>query len=47
MEEKPIFEPFIGALPAFNTKLESRAWIREMRGDDPEEDETHDELSED
>ena len=31
------FEAFVGALPAFSTKEETHAWIREMRGDDPEE----------
>lgn len=30
------FELYIGILPAFSTRKEINAWIREMRGDDDE-----------
>jgi antitoxin PrlF len=33
------FEAYLGALPAFSTKKEINMWVREMRGDDFEEDE--------
>lgn len=32
------FEAYVGVLPAFSTRQEINAWIREMRGDDFEED---------
>lgn len=31
------FETYIGALPAFKSREEIHAWIREMRGDDFED----------
>jgi AbrB family looped-hinge helix DNA binding protein len=36
LEENP-FEQFAGSLPAFNSIEESNAWLRDMRGHDPEE----------
>ena len=35
--EKNPFEEFVGILPAFSTKEEINAWVREMRGEDFEE----------
>lgn len=35
--EKDPFEAYVGILPAFSSKEEIHAWIREMRGDDFEE----------
>ena len=35
--EKNPFEEFVGILPAFSTKEEINAWVREMRGDDFED----------
>ena len=37
--ERNPFEAFVGALPAFSTRKEINAWIRQMRGDDFEQDE--------
>ena len=36
--EKNPFEAYVGALPAFSNRKEINAWVREMRGDDFEED---------
>ncbi len=35
------FEQFLGILPAFSSKEEINAWIRELRDNDPEETEFH------
>ena len=29
------FEPFVGSLPAFSTRDDINAWIRDLRNDDP------------
>ncbi|MGH9598903.1 MAG: AbrB/MazE/SpoVT family DNA-binding domain-containing protein [Terracidiphilus sp.] len=36
-EESP-FAAFVGALPAFKTSKEINAWVRDLRGEDFEED---------
>ena len=36
--ERNPFEAYVGVLPAFSSGREINAWIREMRGDDFEED---------
>lgn len=36
--ERNPFEAYVGALPAFSTRKEIHDWVREMRGDDFEED---------
>ena len=35
--ERNPFESFVGCLPVFSTRKEINAWIREMRGEDEEE----------
>jgi AbrB family looped-hinge helix DNA binding protein len=35
--EKNPFAAFVGALPAFSTKKEINAWIRDLREDEPPE----------
>jgi antitoxin PrlF len=35
--EKNPFEEYVGVLPAFSSREEINAWIREMRDDDPPE----------
>ena len=37
--ERNPFEAYVGALPAFSTRKEINAWIRQMRGEDFEQDE--------
>jgi antitoxin PrlF len=37
--ERNPFEAYVGALPAFSSRKEINAWIRQMRGDDFEQDE--------
>lgn len=39
--EKNPFEQFVGILPAFSSKGEINAWIRELRDNDPAETEFH------
>ena len=41
--EKNPFAAFVGVLPAFSTKEEINAWVREMRDDDPCGEKTPDE----
>jgi antitoxin PrlF len=36
--ERNPFEAYVGVLPAFSSRKEIKAWTREMRGDDFEED---------
>ena len=36
-KEKNPFEAYLGILPAFSSKEEINAWVREMRGDDFED----------
>jgi antitoxin PrlF len=37
--ERNPFEAYVGALPAFSTRKEINTWIRQMRGEDFEQDE--------
>ena len=37
--ERNPFEAYVGALPAFSSRKEINAWIRQMRGEDFEQDE--------
>jgi AbrB family looped-hinge helix DNA binding protein len=37
------FAAFVGALPAFSTKEEINAWIRDLRDDDPGQGQPHEE----